>query len=110
MGDLKFPFDNPEGIFLHDTPMRQYFNLAVRAKSNGCVRVEDARRFARWLLRQEPVKPSDGAEQFQQMAQGVPIYTTYLTAQVENGQLAFVKDIYGWDPAVGGAQVAAGRN
>ena len=107
MGDLKFPFDNPEGIFLHDTPMRQYFNLAVRAKSNGCVRLEDANRFARWLLRAEPVKPSDGAEQFQQLPQGVPIFTTYLTAQVENGQLAFVKDIYGWDPASSTAQVAA---
>ena len=43
------------------------------------------------------------------MAQGVPVYTTYLTAQVENGQLAFVKDIYGWDPAAGPAQVAVGQ-
>ncbi len=45
------------------------------------------------------------------MAQGVPVYTTYLTAQVTNGQLAFVKDIYGWDPApgAGGTQVAVGR-
>ncbi|HET9459228.1 MAG TPA: L,D-transpeptidase family protein [Sphingomicrobium sp.] len=110
MGNMKFPFDNPEGIFLHDTPKREYFNLAVRAKSNGCVRVEDARRFARWLLRQEPASPSDGAEQFQQMPQGVPIYTTYLTAQVTNGELAFVKDIYGWDPAAPAAtQVAVGR-
>jgi len=110
MGDIKFPFDNPEGIFLHDTPKREYFNLAVRAKSNGCVRVEDARRFARWLLRQEPATPSDGAEQFQQMPQGVPIYTTYLTAQVTDGQLAFVKDIYGWDPAApASAQVAVGQ-
>jgi len=109
MGNMKFPFNNPEGIFLHDTPKREYFNLAVRAKSNGCVRVEDARRFARWLLRQEPVPPSDGAEQFQQMPQGVPVYTTYLTAQVRDGQIAFVQDIYGWDPAGGGAQVAASK-
>jgi L,D-transpeptidase YcbB len=109
MGDLKFPFDNPEGIFLHDTPMRQYFNLAVRAKSNGCVRLEDARRFATWLLQREPVKPSGGAEQFDQMPQGVPVYTTYLTAQVDNGQLSFVKDIYGWDPASSGQQVAVGQ-
>jgi murein L,D-transpeptidase YcbB/YkuD len=111
MGDLKFPFNNPEGIFLHDTPKREYFQLAVRAKSNGCVRLEDATRFARWLLRQEPAAPSDGAEQFQQMPQGVPVYTTYLTAQVTNGQLAFVKDIYGWDPAAGAGstQVAVGR-
>ncbi|HUG45412.1 MAG TPA: L,D-transpeptidase family protein [Sphingomicrobium sp.] len=108
MGDLKFPFDNPEGIFLHDTPKREYFQLAVRAKSNGCVRLEDARRFARWLLQREPVKPDDGAEQFEQMTRGVPVYTTYLTAQVENGQLSFVDDIYGWDPSAA-TQVAAGN-
>ena len=109
MGDIKFPFDNPEGIFLHDTPKKEYFQLASRDKSNGCVRLEDAHRFARWLLLREPARPSDGAEQFEQMAAGVPIFTTYLTAQVENGQLAFVKDIYGWDPAGISTQVAAGQ-
>ena len=111
MGNLKFPFNNPEGIFLHDTPKKEYFKLAVRAKSNGCVRVEDANRFASWLLRRQATPPSDGAEQFQQMSAGVPIYTTYLTAQVTDGQLAFVKDIYGWDPGPGGGDqlVAATR-
>lgn len=106
MGDMKFPFNNPEDIFLHDTPMRSYFNLASRDKSNGCVRLEDANRFARWLLAHEPVKPSSGAEQFEQMRQGVPIFTTYITAQPLNGQMAFVPDIYGWDPA-GATQVAS---
>jgi murein L,D-transpeptidase YcbB/YkuD len=106
MGDLKFPFANPEDIFLHDTPMREYFNLASRDKSNGCVRLEDARRFARWLLGREAVKPNNGAEQFEQLPRGVPIFTTYLTAQPANGQLTFVKDIYGWDPQPG-TQVAS---
>jgi len=110
MGNMKFPFNNPEGIFLHDTPKKEYFLLASRDKSNGCVRLEDATRFARWLLRSEPRPPSDGAEQFQQLPAGVPVYTTYLTAQVTDGQLAFVKDIYGWDPAGGGStQVAVGQ-
>jgi murein L,D-transpeptidase YcbB/YkuD len=108
MGDLKFPFNNPEDIFLHDTPMRSYFQLASRDKSNGCVRLEDAGRFARWLLGREPVRPSSGAEQFEQMARGVPIYTTYITAQPQNGQMTFVKDIYGWDPA-GATQVASAK-
>ncbi len=108
MGDLKFPFNNPEDIFLHDTPMRSYFDLASRDKSNGCVRLEDAHRFAKWLLGREPAKPSGSAEQFEQMARGVPIYTTYITAQPENGRMAFVPDIYGWDPA-GGTQVASAK-
>jgi murein L,D-transpeptidase YcbB/YkuD len=41
-----------------------------------------------------------------QMPRGVPIYLTYLTAHpTETGQLAFVKDVYGWDKP--GAQVAS---
>jgi murein L,D-transpeptidase YcbB/YkuD len=30
----------------------------------------------------------------------VPIYVTYLTAQVNNGQLSFIDDIYGRDTEV----------
>ena len=109
MGELKFPFANPEDIFLHDTPSKQYFNQANRDISNGCVRLEDARRLGRWLLGREPVAPSSEAELQVQVPRAVPIYLTYLTAQVTDGQLAFVKDIYGWDPAGGGTQVASGR-
>jgi len=36
----------------------------------------------------------------------VPIYVTYLTAHVQDGQLSFVDDIYGRDA---GQQVAALR-
>jgi murein L,D-transpeptidase YcbB/YkuD len=39
------------------------------------------------------------------LARGVPIYVTYLTAQPQNGQLTFLKDVYGWDPA-GNTRVA----
>jgi murein L,D-transpeptidase YcbB/YkuD len=111
MGQLKFPFENPEGIFLHDTDPadRVLFKKADRAESNGCVRLEDAHRFARWLLGHEPVATTDQAEFPERLPQGVPVYVTYLTAQVTDGQLAFVKDIYGWDPAGGSTQVAAGR-
>ncbi|HSJ40232.1 MAG TPA: L,D-transpeptidase family protein, partial [Xanthobacteraceae bacterium] len=48
MGILKFPFPNPQDIYLHDTPDHAKFALANRNLSNGCVRVEDARRLGRW--------------------------------------------------------------
>ena len=50
MGLLKFTFPNSQDIYLHDTPAKNKFAEADRADSNGCVRVEDAQRFARWLL------------------------------------------------------------
>lgn len=110
MGELKFPFANPEDIYLHDTPTKSLFNEASRDISNGCVRLEHPERLARWLLGREPVAPSSEPELQVQVPRAVPIYLTYLTAQPKDGQLAFVKDIYGWDPpAADSTQVAAGR-
>lgn len=101
MGDLKFPFANPEDIFLHDTPNKSLFAKSSRDLSNGCVRLEDAKRFGRWLLGREPVAPGTDAETQVQLPSGVPIYLTYLTAQPEGGKLNFMADIYGWDPQPG---------
>lgn len=105
MGLLKFTFPNSQDIYLHDTPAKNKFDEADRADSNGCVRVEDAQRFARWLLGREPVAPGAEPELAVQMPRGVPIYLTYITAQPENGQIAYVNDVYGWDKP--GAQVAS---
>lgn len=108
MGDLKFPFPNNLDIFLHDTPHKEYFALANRAKSNGCVRLEDARRFGRWLLGTDPTPPGNDAEIQVQLPRGVPIYLTYTTAQVRDGRIAYLADLYRLDPS-GGSAKAAGR-
>jgi murein L,D-transpeptidase YcbB/YkuD len=97
MGKMKFSFENGEGIFLHDTPTKEYFARSQRALSNGCVRLEDARRFARWLLKREPVPPTAAPEQFVQLPVGVPVYITYLTASESSGKIAYLDDLYGWD-------------
>jgi murein L,D-transpeptidase YcbB/YkuD len=99
MGILKFPFPNPQDIYLHDTPDHTKFALANRNLSNGCVRVEDAKRLGRWLLGQDPVAPGSDAETRVQLARGTPIYLTYITAQVKDGRLSYLPDIYGWDKA-----------
>jgi murein L,D-transpeptidase YcbB/YkuD len=97
MGILKFPFPNPQDIYLHDTPDHAKFALANRNLSNGCVRVEDAKRLGRWLLGQDPVPPGSDAETRVQLPQGMPIYLTYITAQVKGGRIAYLSDVYGWD-------------
>jgi L,D-transpeptidase YcbB len=97
MGILKFPFPNPEDIYLHDTPDHAKFTLSNRNLSNGCVRVEDARRLGRWLLGHEPVSPGDTPELRVQLPKPTPIYLTYVTAQVKDGKLSYMQDIYGWD-------------
>ena len=99
MGILKFPFPNPEDIYLHDTPDHAKFALANRNLSNGCVRVEDAKRLGKWLLGSDPVSPGPEAETRVQLPQGTPIYLTYITAQVRDGKLSYLPDLYGWDKA-----------
>jgi len=107
MGKLKFPFPNNEDIYLHDSPEREYFARDKRTLSNGCVRVEDAQRLGRWLLGQEPSAPEGGPEVQVQLPQGVPVYLTYITAQVTDGKLAYLDDPYGWDVPGGGPQLAS---
>lgn len=99
MGKIKFSFVNGEDIYLHDTPSKGLFAKAERALSNGCIRLEDAARFGRWLLGREPVAPSPEPEQFVKLPQGVPIYVAYLTAQPAGGKISYSADIYGRDPA-----------
>ena len=106
MGDLKFPFPNNLDIFLHDTPHKEYFARSSRNLSNGCVRLEDARRLGRWLLGAEPTAPGTDAEIQVQLPRGVPVYLTYTTAEVRDGKIAWRADPYGWDPRGGVTKVA----
>ena len=46
MGEMKFEMPNDYGIYLHDTPRKELFAQNDRWLSNGCVRLEDYRRFA----------------------------------------------------------------
>ena len=105
MGKMKFGFVNDYGIFLHDTPHKDYFARAKRNLSLGCIRVEHPERLAQWLLGRDPVPPGDDSEQNVQMDRGVPIYLTYLTARPDGDTLAFAEDIYGLDKP-GATQVA----
>lgn len=97
MGILKFPFPNPQDIYLHDTPDHAKFALGNRNLSNGCVRVEDAKRLGTWLLGHEPVSPGTTPETRVQLPKPTPIYLTYITAQVRDGKLSYLPDLYGWD-------------
>lgn len=110
MGQLKFPFANPQNIYLHDTDPddRSLFALAQRTRSNGCIRLENAPLLARWLLGHEPT-PTDQAEHPEELTRGVPIFVTYLTALPQDGQLTFIKDIYGMDPTATTTKVASGQ-
>lgn len=94
MGNMKFNFPNPEGIYLHDTDKPEYFNEANRALSNGCVRIEDYERFARWLYKGGPVPETEQTEHHILIPEPVPVYVTYMTAHAHDGAIAYSRDRY----------------
>ena len=109
MGAVKFMFPNPQGIYLHDTPERDLLDKAARQFSNGCVRLDDAQKFGRWVLG-EPLPKSKVPETRVELPVIVPLYITYLTALPEQGRIAFRPDVYGRDrpgnPAVPNSAMA----
>lgn len=90
MGQIKFGLADGKGIFLHDTPNKDLFAEAERNLSNGCVRLEDASRFARWLLGHDPALSSTAPEQHVRLPRSVPIAITYLDEQAQS-QLAALR-------------------
>ena len=96
MGEMKFEMPNDYGIYLHDTPTKEKF-AGDRWISNGCVRLEDYRRFATWVFgRMPPV--SSSREQVIPLPRPVPVFMTYLTvAPGGEGGVIFRPDPYGFD-------------
>ena len=51
LGIIKLDFDNPYGIYLHDTPQKELFALNNRYFSHGCMRMEKPIEMAKYLLK-----------------------------------------------------------
>lgn len=97
MGSVKFLFPNDQGIFLHDTPDKHLLRESARQFSSGCVRLEDAQRLGRWLLKRPLPKRLRAPEQRIALPELVPVFITYLTAMPEAGRIAFRDDVYARD-------------
>ncbi|MDB5432041.1 MAG: hypothetical protein JWP35_3157 [Caulobacter sp.] len=103
LGAVKFTFPNRLGIYLHDTPERALFAEPRRTRSSGCVRLEDARRFGRWLFGPGGAMdhPPAGIDVAVALPRPAPVYITYLTlGPDEAGRLSPRPDVYGRDAAV----------
>ncbi|MCL4866644.1 MAG: L,D-transpeptidase family protein, partial [Gemmatimonadales bacterium] len=106
LGRVKFLFPNSYSIYMHDTPARQFFARDQRAFSHGCIRLEEPRALAEYLLRDDPAWTRQriteamlsGRETFVQLREGPPVMSVYFTAWVtSDGLLNFREDLYGHD-------------
>ena len=102
LGFVKFLFPNDFNIYLHDTPNHELFEKDVRAFSHGCIRLEKPDELAEWVLGW----PADKVDQAMKdgpnskgvrLPKKIPVYITYFTAYINNGQLFFGNDLYGRD-------------
>jgi murein L,D-transpeptidase YcbB/YkuD len=96
MGEMKFEMPNDYGIYLHDTPKKELFAETNRWISNGCVRLEDYRRFASWFFEDVPEGRS-GTEELVYLPQPVPVFMTYLTVEPWGNGVRFRADPYRYD-------------
>lgn len=102
LGYVKFELRDSYAIFLHDTPSKAAFNLSVRQRSHGCVRVQNAVEFARILLQPDPtlLGEFDAAQQSRetrriQTGREITVRLLYWTAFVDGqGRVAFREDVY----------------
>jgi len=98
MGMMKFMLPNYFGIYLHDSPEKEHFTKNELWISNGCVRVEDYKRFAAWLFGGYVPKGKDPkVEEEVDLPKPVPVYMTYLTVQPTATGVQFMADPYGRD-------------
>jgi murein L,D-transpeptidase YcbB/YkuD len=106
LGRYKFDFDNPYGVYLHDTPTQSTFARYGRQASHGCVRLEKPKPLAEALLAGVPNWTPDaiaaavasGQTQRVRLPQAVPVFIFYWTAfAAPDGSMNFRADPYNWD-------------
>jgi murein L,D-transpeptidase YcbB/YkuD len=99
LGYVKFLFPNDFNIYLHDTPNHELFEKDVRAFSHGCIRVEKPDQLAQWALGWDAGRVQEAMTQGPdntpiKLKQKIPVFITYGTAYVRDGQLYFGNDLY----------------
>jgi L,D-transpeptidase YcbB len=114
LGVLKFNFDNPDAVYLHDTNQRYLFKNGVRCLSHGCVRVQEWQKLADYIIRNDSMNLKKGdtlacntdslrnwlAEKVNRkvdVLNKMPLYVRYIGCELVNDKIKFHDDIYGDD-------------
>jgi L,D-transpeptidase YcbB len=116
LGSIKIDMPNKLAVYMHDTPSKSLFGRDQRFHSSGCVRVENVRDFAVWLLGPQGGWSRDGIDagiatkerKFISLRNAVPVAWVYMTGYAtDDGTVHFRPDVYGWDKV--GSGVVANR-
>ena len=114
LGVIKFNFNNPYAVYLHDTNQRYLFKNASRALSHGCVRVQEWEKLAYYIAGNDSIlnKRKDSLKYSADSIRSwiaqkerhridvvnhIPLYIRYFSCEGKNGSVKFYEDIYGED-------------
>jgi murein L,D-transpeptidase YcbB/YkuD len=106
LGAIRINFSSKDGVYMHDTPLKNLFGEDMRFHSSGCVRVENIRGLVDWLLRDTAgwARPQidavirSGERRDARLTRPVPVYWVYITAWGgPDGGVQFREDIYNRD-------------
>jgi L,D-transpeptidase YcbB len=109
LGHVKLMFPNAHHVYLHDTPTRGLFARTRRDFSSGCIRVEGVMELTEWVLAETSgwtraridTTLASGRETTIVLSKPVSVHLHYLTAvATPAGEVRFIDDVYGRDPAV----------
>jgi murein L,D-transpeptidase YcbB/YkuD len=106
LGYVKFNLPNPYDIYLHDTPHRDDFGKRFRALSSGCIRVQEPREMAVFILEQLEKKRytfqtldsmiEEHKTRWEILKTKIPVHIVYLT-NFEDSTMKyprFLNDVY----------------
>jgi murein L,D-transpeptidase YcbB/YkuD len=106
LGQIRINFPSTHGVYMHDTPFKNFFGDDFRFHSSGCVRIQNVRELVNWLLietrgwsREEIDQViKSGERKDAKVAKPVPLYWVYVTAwATPDGIVQFREDIYNRD-------------
>ena len=107
LGSVKIIYPNKYLIYLHDTPSKALFKRSERAKSSGCVRVEDAIDLAAYVVEdQDWTKEKiletveDGKTKEVKVNRPIQVHHFYWTAWRAGGKTVFANDVYNLDKKI----------
>jgi len=117
LGVIKFNFNNPFSVYLHDTNQRYLFKNAVRSLSHGCVRVQEWEELADYIVRNDSITAKASAplkyntdsisnwiahkeRHTIDVKNKLPLFIRYFSCEAVNGNVKFYDDMYGDDRAL----------
>jgi L,D-transpeptidase YcbB len=114
LGIIKFNFENPYAVYLHDTNQRYLFENSFRCLSHGCVRVQEWKALSNYIVRNDSLRVvapdtikfnTDSVRKWMatknnrtlKLKQNIPLFIRYFSCEMVNGKIKFYDDVYADD-------------